>query len=46
VDAVSDPLLHTKSGSARNRTRISGSVAGKAIILIHDERIFQFEGLS
>jgi hypothetical protein len=27
VDPVPDPLLLTKSGSARNRTRTSGSVA-------------------
>jgi hypothetical protein len=27
VDPVPDPLLHRKSGSAGNRTRISGSVA-------------------
>jgi hypothetical protein len=27
VDPIPDPLLHIKSGSARNRTRTSGSVA-------------------
>jgi hypothetical protein len=36
VDIVPDPLLHRRSGSARNRTRTSGRIKGKNLTIKMD----------
>jgi hypothetical protein len=45
VDHVPDPLLLRKSGSARNRSGISGSVARNSDHWTTETALIQFEGV-